>query len=232
MLLLVCYILCNFNYNLLKSSINLLTKLKKKKILEVYSCSFPGCFKPESYCCPPEKLLIPVLVQTQAFTKWRPGELTWDRQRSALSQIFARALGATVILRTQASTVQSPLGHSDRQSLRYSCSVSVWFSSEGAFSAHTPEHDFLSQAQGILSFFLEVCSFPYLIYSFFQEADPPPLITKPIFLPKSAYRNFLMTLEPQRTGSKGPLIGMPPQCIKDSEPAAILATVQSLWYQL
>ena len=108
MLLLVCYILCNLNYNPLKFSINLLNKAEEKKILEIYSCSFPGCFKPESYHCPPEKLLIPMLVQTQVFTKWGPGELTWDRLRSALSQIFARALGATVS--TQASTVQSAPG--------------------------------------------------------------------------------------------------------------------------
>lgn len=76
MLLLVFYILCNLNYNPLKSSINLLNKAKEKNTLEVYSCSFPGCFKLESYHCPPEKLLISLLVQTQAFTKWRPGKLT------------------------------------------------------------------------------------------------------------------------------------------------------------
>lgn len=73
MLLLVCYILCNLNYNPLKSSINLVNKAKEKKILEVYSCNFPGCFKLESYHCSPEKLLIPMLVQTQAFTKQGPG---------------------------------------------------------------------------------------------------------------------------------------------------------------
>lgn len=86
MLLLVCYILCNLNCSPLKSSVNLLNKAKE--ILEVYSCSFPGCLKPESYPCPPEKLLIPMLVPTEAFTKWGPGELTWDRLRSALSQSF------------------------------------------------------------------------------------------------------------------------------------------------
>lgn len=58
----------------------------------------------------------------------------------------------------------------------------------------------------------------------FPRSWSTPLITKPIFLPKSAHRNFLFrTLQ---AGSNGPLTGTPPQYIKDSEPAAILATVQ------
>lgn len=53
-------------------------------------------------------------------------------------------------------------------------------------------------------------------------------MTKPIFLPKSTHRKFLMTPVHRRTASKGPLTATPPQCTQATQPAAVLETALRL----
>lgn len=163
MLLLVRYILCNLNYSPLKSSVNLLDKAKE--ILEVYSCSFPGSFKRKLSLSPRKAPYSHACADTSIY---QMGAWGTDLGKTEIS--FEPELREPQC--TWASTVWSLLGHSDRYFLRNSCSRSVWFSSEGVFLAHTPEHNFHKHKDATFS--LEVCSFPHLKHSLSQGDDPPP----------------------------------------------------------